>query len=33
VAAEDEDIAQAAVKLIEVEYEDLPVYTDPPRSL
>ncbi len=29
VAAEDEDIAQAAVKLIEVEYEDLPVYTDP----
>jgi len=29
VAAEDEDIAQAALKLIEVEYEDLPVYTDP----
>ncbi|MBM4298519.1 MAG: hypothetical protein FJ143_12345, partial [Deltaproteobacteria bacterium] len=29
VAAEDEDTAQAAVKLIEVEYEDLPVYTDP----
>ncbi|MGH7798060.1 MAG: xanthine dehydrogenase family protein molybdopterin-binding subunit [Candidatus Binatia bacterium] len=29
VAAEDEDIAQAAVKLIDVEYEDLPVYTDP----
>ena len=24
---------QAAVKLIEVEYEDLPVYTDPGRSL
>lgn len=29
VAAEDEDTAQAAVKLIDVEYEDLPVYTDP----
>src|SRR5512142_597110 len=29
VAAENEDIAQAAVKLIEVEYEDLPAYTDP----
>jgi carbon-monoxide dehydrogenase large subunit len=29
VAAEDEDTAQAAVRLIEVEYEDLPVYTDP----
>src|ERR671930_2708901 len=29
VAAEDEDTAQAAAKLIEVEYEDLPVYTDP----
>jgi carbon-monoxide dehydrogenase large subunit len=28
VAAEDEDTAEAAVKLIEVEYEDLPVYTD-----
>ena len=32
VAAEDEDIAQAAVKLIEVEYEDLPVYTDPEEA-
>jgi carbon-monoxide dehydrogenase large subunit len=32
VAAEDEDTAQAAVKLIEVEYEDLPVYTDPERA-
>lgn len=32
VAAEDEDIAQAAVKLIEVEYEDLPVYTDPEQA-
>jgi CO/xanthine dehydrogenase Mo-binding subunit len=29
LAAEDEDSAQAAVKLIEVEYEDLPVYIDP----
>jgi len=28
VAAEDEDTAQAALKLIEVEYEDLPAYTD-----
>src|SRR4029078_13717571 len=28
-AAEDEDTAQSAVKLLEVEYEDLPVYTDP----
>ncbi|HEY7164828.1 MAG TPA: xanthine dehydrogenase family protein molybdopterin-binding subunit [Candidatus Binatia bacterium] len=28
VAAEDEDTAQAAVRLIEVEYEDLAVYTD-----
>ena len=26
VAAEDEDTAQAAVKLLEVEYEDLPVF-------
>jgi carbon-monoxide dehydrogenase large subunit len=32
VAAEDEDIAQAAVGLIEVEYEDLPVYTDPEEA-
>ena len=32
VAAEDEDIAQAAVKLIEVEYEDLPVYIDPEQA-
>src|SRR5918994_7603623 len=32
VAAEDEDIAQAAVKLIEVEYEDLPVYVDPEQA-
>ena len=29
VAAEDEDTAEAAVRLIEVEYEDLPVYIDP----
>ncbi len=28
VAAEDEDIAQIAAGLIEVEYEDLPIYTD-----
>src|SRR5574342_1141003 len=32
VAAEDEDIAQAAVALIEVQYEDLPVYTDPEEA-
>jgi carbon-monoxide dehydrogenase large subunit len=32
VAAEDEDTAQAAVRLIEVEYEDLPVYTDPEEA-
>jgi carbon-monoxide dehydrogenase large subunit len=32
VAAEDEDIAQAAVKLIEVEYEELPVYLDPEEA-
>jgi CO/xanthine dehydrogenase Mo-binding subunit len=32
VAAEDEDTAQAAVKLIEVDYEDLPVYTDPEEA-
>jgi CO/xanthine dehydrogenase Mo-binding subunit len=29
VAAVDEDTAQAAARLIEVEYEDLPVYVDP----
>jgi CO/xanthine dehydrogenase Mo-binding subunit len=32
VAAEDEDIAQVAARLIEVEYEDLPVYTDPEEA-
>ncbi len=32
VAAKDEDTAEAAVKLIEVEYEDLPVYTDPEEA-
>lgn len=32
VAAEDEDAAEAAVRLIEVEYEDLPVYTDPEQA-
>lgn len=32
VAAEDEDTAQAAIKLIEVEYEDLPVYVDPEQA-
>src|SRR2546425_5574889 len=32
VAAEDEDTAETAVKLIEVEYEDLPVYTDPEEA-
>src|SRR3990172_9190243 len=32
VAAEDEDTAEASVKLIEVEYEDLPVYTDPEEA-
>jgi len=32
VAAEDEDTAQAAVKLIEVDYEDLPAYTDPEQA-
>jgi carbon-monoxide dehydrogenase large subunit len=32
VAAEDEDTAQAAAKLIEVEYEELPVYTDPEEA-
>ena len=29
VAAQSEEIAQAALRLIEVEYEDLPVLTDP----
>src|SRR4029078_11488237 len=32
VAAEDEDTAQAAVKLLEVEYEDLPGYTEPEEA-
>src|SRR6059036_764007 len=32
VAAEDEDMAQAALKLIEVEYEDLPAYLDPEEA-
>src|SRR5438128_2234201 len=32
VAAEDEDTAETAVKLIEVEYEDLLVYTDPEEA-
>ena len=32
VAAEDEDTAQAAVKLIEIEYEDLTAYTDPEQA-
>src|ERR1700752_1427945 len=32
VAAEDEDTAQAAVKMIEVEYEDFPVYIDPEEA-
>jgi CO/xanthine dehydrogenase Mo-binding subunit len=32
VAAEDEDTAQAAIRLIEVDYEDLPVYTDPEEA-
>jgi carbon-monoxide dehydrogenase large subunit len=32
VAAEDEDTAQAAVKLIEVEYGDLPAYLDPEEA-
>src|SRR5918992_5267408 len=32
VAAEDEDTVQAAVKLIDVEYEDLPVYVDPEEA-
>ncbi|HEU4343067.1 MAG TPA: xanthine dehydrogenase family protein molybdopterin-binding subunit [Candidatus Binatia bacterium] len=32
VAAEDEDSAEAAVRLIEVDYEDLPVYTDPEKA-
>jgi CO/xanthine dehydrogenase Mo-binding subunit len=32
VAAVDEDTAQAAARLIEVEYEDLPVYVDPEEA-
>jgi CO/xanthine dehydrogenase Mo-binding subunit len=32
VAAEDEDTAQAAVRLIEVDYEDLPAYIDPEEA-
>jgi carbon-monoxide dehydrogenase large subunit len=32
VAAVDEDTAQAAVRLIEVEYEDLPAYFDPEEA-
>src|SRR4030095_4510870 len=32
VAAEDEDTAQAAVKLIEVEDQDLPVYPEPEEA-
>ncbi len=32
VAAADEDTAQAALKLIEVEYEDLPAYLDPEEA-
>jgi xanthine dehydrogenase molybdenum-binding subunit len=33
VAAESVEIAEAALKLIEVEYEDLPVLSDPARAL
>ncbi|MCH7662507.1 MAG: xanthine dehydrogenase family protein molybdopterin-binding subunit [Chloroflexi bacterium] len=33
VVAEDEDIAAAACELIEVEYEDLPVITDPSEAM
>ncbi len=33
VAAETEEIARAALKLIEVQYEDLPVITDAAKSL
>ncbi len=33
VAAETEEIAEAALRLIEVEYEDLPVLSDPRDSL
>ena len=33
VAAETEDIAQAAIDLIEVEYEPLPVVTDPLEAM
>src|SRR5262249_58935507 len=32
VGGEAEDTAQAAVKLIEVDYEDLPAYTDPEQA-
>ncbi len=32
VAAETEEIAEEALKLIEVEYEDLPLLTDPTKS-
>jgi carbon-monoxide dehydrogenase large subunit len=32
VAAVDEDTAEAAARLIEVEYEDLPVYTSPEEA-
>ncbi len=31
VAADSEEIAAAALQLIEVEYEDLPLVTDPRR--
>ena len=33
VVAEDEDIAAAACELIKVEYEDLPVITDPSEAM
>jgi CO/xanthine dehydrogenase Mo-binding subunit len=33
VAADSEEIAEAALKLIRVEYEDLPVLTDPAEAL
>ena len=33
VAAESEEIAEAALKLIKVEYEDLPVISDPEEAL
>jgi CO/xanthine dehydrogenase Mo-binding subunit len=32
VAAEDEDSAEAAVRLIDIEYEELPVYIDPEEA-